>query len=63
VILYASTDELHQKFVPSRTPMISDVFVDTSGAIIGMIVLWAAGRRFKWWNNRERGESRRRRTP
>src|SRR3954470_17134565 len=33
VFLYASTDELHQMFVPTRTPMISDVFIDTSGAV------------------------------
>jgi VanZ family protein len=46
VFLYASTDEFHQMFVPTRTPTVSDVFIDTSGAIIGMLVLWAAGRRF-----------------
>lgn len=62
VFLYASTDEFHQMFVPSRTPMISDVFVDTSGAVIGMIVLRTAGRWFKWWGNRESGKSPRQRT-
>jgi VanZ family protein len=62
VFLYASTDEFHQMFVPSRTPMISDVFVDTSGAIIGLIVLRTAGRWFKWWSNRENGKSPRQRT-
>ena len=60
VFLYASTDEFHQNFVPTRTPMVSDVFIDTSGAIIGMIVLWTAGRWFKWWSNRESGEGTRR---
>jgi VanZ family protein len=49
VFLYASTDEFHQRFVPSRTPMISDVFIDTSGAIAGMILLWAIGNWFAWW--------------
>jgi VanZ family protein len=49
VFLYASTDEFHQIFVPTRTPMISDVFIDTSGAVAGMIVLWAMGRWRKWW--------------
>jgi len=49
VFLYASTDEFHQRFVPTRTPMVSDVFIDTSGAIIGMIVLCLLGHLFKWW--------------
>jgi len=51
VFLYASTDEFHQMFVPTRTPMVSDVFIDTSGAIIGMILLWLLGRFFNWWPN------------
>ena len=40
VFIYASTDEFHQVFVPSRTPMISDVFIDTAGGAIGLLVLW-----------------------
>jgi VanZ family protein len=63
VFLYASSDEFHQIFVPTRTPMVSDVFIDTTGAIIGMLFLWTAGRWFKWWNNRESGEGRRQQTP
>jgi VanZ family protein len=62
VFLYASTDEFHQMFVPSRTPMVSDVFIDTSGAIAGMIVLWITGRMFKWWGKSENGADPRRRT-
>jgi VanZ family protein len=53
VFLYASTDEFHQRFVPSRTPMVSDVFIDTSGAVIGMIALWALGRGRAWWPKTE----------
>jgi VanZ family protein len=49
VFLYASTDEFHQRFITSRTPLVSDVFIDTSGAVIGVIVLWILGRRFQWW--------------
>ena len=52
VFLYASTDEFHQRFVPTRTPMVSDVFIDTSGAVAGMILLWAIGRWRRWWNRR-----------
>lgn len=40
VFLYASTDEFHQIFVPTRTPMVSDVFIDTAGAAIALAVLW-----------------------
>jgi VanZ family protein len=40
VLLYSASDELHQVFVPSRTGQISDVLVDTSGAAIGLGLLW-----------------------
>lgn len=40
VFLYASTDEWHQRYVPGRTPLVSDVFIDTGGAAIGLLVLW-----------------------
>jgi VanZ family protein len=53
VFLYASTDEFHQRYVPSRTPMVSDVFIDTSGAAMGMIALWALGRWRAWWPKSE----------
>jgi len=52
VFAYAASDEFHQIFVPSRTPMVSDVFIDTSGAVIGMLVLWAVGCLLKWWPRR-----------
>jgi len=53
VFLYASTDEFHQRFVPTRTPMVSDVFIDTSGAVAGMILLWALGQKLAWWPRTE----------
>ena len=40
VFLYATTDEFHQHFVPSRTPLVSDVFIDTGGGAIGLFMLW-----------------------
>jgi len=40
VCLYASTDEFHQSFVPTRTSLISDVFIDTAGGAIGLLVFW-----------------------
>ena len=40
VCLYAATDEFHQSFVPTRTSLVSDVFIDTTGGVIGLLVLW-----------------------
>jgi VanZ family protein len=54
VFIYAASDEFHQRFVPTRTPLVSDVFIDTAGGAIGLLALWfvhclrkrAARRRF-----------------
>ena len=40
VCLYAATDEFHQSFVPTRTSLVSDVFIDTAGGAIGLLVFW-----------------------
>lgn len=45
VFLYAATDEFHQRFVPTRTPLVSDVFLDTAGGAIGLLALWIFHRR------------------
>ncbi|MEL7565923.1 MAG: VanZ family protein [Dehalobacterium sp.] len=34
-IIYASSDEVHQMFVPGRGPGIWDVFIDSAGALAG----------------------------
>ena len=49
VMLYASTDEFHQSFVPDRTSLASDVFIDTAGGAAGLMVLWILGRWRKLW--------------
>jgi VanZ family protein len=41
VVLYAATDEIHQAFVPSREGCVRDVVVDTAGAALGLMGLWA----------------------
>jgi VanZ family protein len=46
---YASTDEFHQTFVPSREGCIRDVCIDTAGAAAGLAALWLLGRLFKRW--------------
>ena len=37
--LVACCDETIQRFVPDRGPSFKDVLIDTSGAIVGMIIL------------------------
>lgn len=40
VFFYAAADEFHQIFVPNRTPMFSDVCIDTCGGAVALIALW-----------------------
>jgi len=49
VFLYAASDEFHQIFVPSRTPLVSDVVIDTTGGAIGLLLLWLIGKIFRHW--------------
>jgi VanZ family protein len=39
-VLYATLDEIHQAFVPSRTGSPVDVMIDAGGAAIGLALLW-----------------------
>ena len=47
VFLYAASDEFHQVFVPTRTAHVTDVFIDTSGGAIGLLLMWSIGKIFK----------------
>lgn len=38
VIMYASFDEIHQYFTPGRSAQIRDVFIDSIGGSIGLIL-------------------------
>ncbi|WP_368658025.1 VanZ family protein [Metabacillus halosaccharovorans] len=38
VIIYAILDELHQRFVPSRTPLVEDIIIDILGGLIGIMI-------------------------
>lgn len=45
VAAYAALDEFHQSFVPGRSPLITDVLLDTTGgtaaqAIAALVLLW-----------------------
>lgn len=48
-IAFAATDEFHQSFVPTREGRVSDVFIDSAGAVLGLAALWRAGRWRKRW--------------
>ena len=39
VVLYAASDEFHQKFVPTREASVLDVAIDTLGAVAGLILI------------------------
>jgi VanZ family protein len=40
IFLYASSDEFHQRYVPTRTPLFSDVLIDTAGGTLGLLLAW-----------------------
>ena len=49
VVVYASTDEIHQRFVPGRQGSFYDVLIDSTGGALGLLALWAFGRWRKLW--------------
>jgi len=49
VATYASTDEFHQLFVPSRQASVIDVLIDTCGGAFGLLFVWIVGRWRKLW--------------
>jgi VanZ family protein len=38
---YGASDELHQMFVPGRSPELYDLFADAVGGALGLIACWA----------------------
>jgi VanZ family protein len=43
--LYASSDEIHQIFVPSRGASVWDALLDTGGASVAQLAAWIVNRR------------------
>ena len=37
-VVYASTDEIHQAFIPGRGPQITDVMLDSLGVLTGIFI-------------------------
>jgi VanZ family protein len=48
-VFYSASDELHQALVPNREGRFGDVLLDTTGAALGLFVVWALGRWRKCW--------------
>lgn len=46
-VLYAISDEIHQLFVPGRSCQLTDVMIDSVGAVFGILAFLLAGR---LWN-------------
>ncbi|MGE5676007.1 MAG: VanZ family protein [Mycobacterium leprae] len=44
-VLYAASDEIHQLFVPGREGRVTDVLIDSSGALIALLLVSAVARR------------------
>jgi VanZ family protein len=38
--LYACSDEFHQSFVPGRGPAFKDVIIDSTGALLGLSIIY-----------------------
>lgn len=39
-VLYACSDEFHQRFVPGRAGRVTDVLIDACGAFLGLLVVF-----------------------
>ena len=46
-LIYAISDEIHQSFIPNRTPLIGDVFIDFSGVIVGILMVYIIFKQLK----------------
>jgi len=38
-IIYASSDEIHQSFIPGRGPLFTDIIIDTMGVLLGILLI------------------------
>ena len=52
--LYAVSDEVHQYFVPGRAGRVSDVLIDSAGALLGLFIFLGVKRCISFlWNRRK----------
>ena len=45
--IYACSDEIHQLFIPGRSGQFTDVLIDTSGALIMLLIIYLWQKRKK----------------
>ena len=50
VSLYAASDEFHQMFTSERTPLVTDVLIDITGGIVGIMVYYACRKIKNTWH-------------
>ena len=39
-VLYSSSDEFHQLFVPGRSGQVTDIFIDLIGVVLGLLLVF-----------------------
>lgn len=39
-VLYSSSDEFHQLFVPGRSGQVTDIFIDMIGVVLGLLLVF-----------------------
>ena len=54
-VAYAVTDELHQYFIPGRSCELRDLLIDSSGALLGVLISCAAA----LWKRRQKKKNAR----
>lgn len=45
--LYAATDEFHQRFVPGRSGNLTDVGIDSVGAVVALLIVFCIIKQYK----------------
>ncbi len=56
--LYAASDETHQLFVAGRSGRVTDVMIDSAGAILGVLIFAGVEKCIIFlWNRRKSRES------
>ncbi len=55
--VYGASDELHQAFVPGRTPAVSDFVADCAGVVAGYLAVFLVARAMRWRSARTEAAS------
>lgn len=52
-IFYAISDEVHQSFSPGRTPKVTDVYIDTLGVLLGILLVLLVKELYNKYKNKQ----------